>query len=221
MCNMPGALMSSVWRPLPVTNLKSSRRRNGWPTYLIAVASVMAMRLRGKGFNRAHDVAVAGTAADIAGEAVADFALGRVRVLLEQVADSHDHPRRAEAALQGVVLMEGRLNRMQCAAGRETFDRRDPGSVGHHSENRAGFDGLSIDIDGAGAALRRVATDVGSCKAEIVSEQMNQKFARFDRRGLTHAIDVDCHDVMSFSGVNHSFLRERAIQTTGRGAMCG
>jgi len=30
---------------------------------------------------------------------------------------------------------------------------------GHHSENRTGFDGLSIDIDGAGAALRRVATE--------------------------------------------------------------
>ena len=128
------------------------------------------MGLRGKGFNRAHDVAVAGTAADIAGEVVADFALGRVRVLLEQVADSHDHPRRAEAALQGVVLMKGRLNRMQCAAWRETFDRRDRGSVGHHSENRTGFDGLSIDIDGAGAALRRVATDMGSGEAEIVSQ---------------------------------------------------
>jgi len=57
---------------------------------------------------------------------------------------------------------------------------RDPGSVGHHSENRTGFDGLSIDIDGAGAALRRVATDMGTREAEIISQQMNQELARFD-----------------------------------------
>jgi hypothetical protein len=106
---------------------------------------------------------------------------------------------------------------MQCAAWRETFDRRDPGSVGHHSENRTGFDGLSIDIDGAGAALRRVATDMGSCESEIISQQMNQELARFDRNGPTHAIDVDRHDVMSFNGVNHSFLRQRAIQKKGSG----
>src|SRR5882757_2358710 len=175
---MPGALMSSVYRPLPVTNLKSSRRRNGWPTYLIAVASVMAMRLRGEGLNRAYDVGVAGTAADIAGEVMANFALGRVGVLGEQLPDRHDHAGRAEAALQGVVLMEGRLNRMQsAAAGREPFDRRDRRTVRHHGENRTGLDRLSIDIDGAGAALRSVAADMGSCEAEIVSKQMNQKFA--------------------------------------------
>src|SRR5712671_5511142 len=115
---MPGALMSSVYRPLPVTNLKSSRRRNGWPTYLVAIASVMAMRLRGKGLNCANDVGVTGTAADVAGELVADFALGRILVLLEQLAHRHDHPRRAEAALQGVMLVKSRLHRMQGATAR-------------------------------------------------------------------------------------------------------
>jgi hypothetical protein len=109
--------------------------------------------------------------------------------------------------------MKSCLNRMQGAsAGRETFDCRDRRTVGHHSENRAGFDGLSIDIDGAGAALRRVATDMGSCEAEIIPEQMDQKLARFDRGGLTHAIDVDCHDVMIFIGVDHWFLRRRAMK---------
>src|SRR6266481_7323617 len=98
---MPGTFRSSVYRPLPVTNLKSSRRRKGCPTYLVAIASVMALRLRGKGLNCAHDVGVAGAAADIAGELVADFTLGRILVLLEQLAYRHDHPRGAEAALQG------------------------------------------------------------------------------------------------------------------------
>src|SRR5713101_4823258 len=165
---MPGALMSSVYRPLPVTNLKSSCRRNGWPTYLIAVASVMAVCLRRQRCNCAHDIGIAGAAADVAGEVVTDFALRWMRILLEQLADAHDHPRRAEAALQCVVLMERSLNRMQrAAARRQTFDGRDRRPVCHHGENRTGFDGLSVDIDGAGAALRRVATDMGPCETEI------------------------------------------------------
>src|SRR5258708_7981852 len=114
---MPGALMSSVYRPLPVTNLKSSRRRSGWPTYLIAVASVMAMRLRSEGLNGADDVGVAGAAADIAGQVMSDFVLGRVRILCEQLPGSHDHAPRTEPALQGMVLMESRLYRMQRATG--------------------------------------------------------------------------------------------------------
>ena len=60
---------------------------------------VMAMRLRGKGLNCAHDVGVAGAAADVAGELVADVGLGRIWVLLEQLADRNDHPRCAKAAL--------------------------------------------------------------------------------------------------------------------------
>ena len=122
----------------------------------------------------------------------------------------HDHPRRAEAALQGVVLMESRLNRMQRAAGgREPFDRRDRRTVRHHCENRAGFDRLSVDIDGAGAALRGVATDMGSGETEIVPQQMNQKLARFDGSGVAHAVDGDCHDVALLIGINHAFLRGR------------
>jgi len=81
-CSMPVALMSSVYRPLPVTNLKSSRRRKGCPTYLVAIASVMALRLRGKGLNCAHDVGVAGATADVAGELVTDVAFGRIWVCL-------------------------------------------------------------------------------------------------------------------------------------------
>ena len=141
-----------------------------------------------------------------------------MRVLLEQLADAHDHPRRAEAALQCVVLMESRLYRMQCAtARRQTFDGRDRRSIRHHGKHRTGFDGLPVDIDGAGAALRRIATDMGSCKAEIVSQQMDQQLSCFDRSGLTDdAIDVDGHHVVLFIGIDHSFLRSRAAKWDAR-----
>ena len=49
---------------------------------------------------------------------MADFTLGWIWILSQQLTDSHDHPRHAEAALQGVVFMKSRLHRMQFIAGR-------------------------------------------------------------------------------------------------------
>ena len=117
-----------------------------------------------------------------------------MRVLLEQLADAHDHPRRAEAALQRVVLMESRLYRMQCAtARRQTFDGRDRRSIRHHGKHRTGFDGLPVDIDGAGAALRRIATDMGSCKAEIVSQQMDQQLPS----AITQVTELEARELLA------------------------
>src|SRR5260370_30481120 len=169
----------------------------------MAVISIMAMRLRRQRFNGAHDVVVAGAAANVAGEVVPDFPPRRVRVFLEQLAHAHDHPRCAETALQSVMFMESRLDRMQGATTRcEAFDGRDRGSICHDRENRAGFDGLAVDIDGAGAALRRVATDMGSGEAEIVPQQMDQKFSRLDRSGLTDTLDLDGPHVMILFGID-------------------
>jgi len=76
---------------------------------------------------------------------------------------------------------------MQCAAGARpsivvTLSRQPS------QRERTGFDGLSIDIDGAGAALRRVATDMGSREVEVISQQINPRVCAFDRSGLTHAM---------------------------------
>ena len=65
--------------------------------------------------NGVDDVLVAGAAAEIAGDAFADLALGRRRVVVQQVDGRHDHAGRAEAALQAVLLPEALLQRVQLA----------------------------------------------------------------------------------------------------------
>ena len=73
-------------------------------------------RLRG-GEDRLDDVVVAGAAADIAFELGAHGRLVEpVRMAADHVVGGHDHARRAEAALQAVMLLEGRLHRMQLGA---------------------------------------------------------------------------------------------------------
>src|SRR5690606_5018567 len=136
-CVIPWSAMSSVYRPLPVMNRLSSLRRTRAPIPSLAIIitspepSIVLPSARdssdparrspqlhpgGARLDRLHDVVVAGAAADVALELVAD------RVLVEALAEpvhhvdrGHDHARRAEAALEAVVLVESLLHRMQRA----------------------------------------------------------------------------------------------------------
>src|SRR4051794_14259132 len=70
------------------------------------------------------DVLVPGAAADVAGDRPADLLLARVSVLLEQRLRDQHHPRRAEAALEPVLLLEPLLDRVQSVRAGEPLDRR-------------------------------------------------------------------------------------------------
>src|SRR4051794_19709193 len=71
----------------------------------------------------ADDVLVPGAAADRAGDSGTDLLLARIGIVVEQGARRHQHPRRAEAALQGVPLVEPLLDRVERAVLRERLDR--------------------------------------------------------------------------------------------------
>src|SRR5262245_36607962 len=59
--------------------------------------------------HRLDDVLVAGAAAQIAGQPFTDVCLAWIRVVLEEHVRRQDHPRRAEAALEPVLIPEGLL----------------------------------------------------------------------------------------------------------------
>src|SRR3984957_9130588 len=63
--------------------------------------------------HRLDDVRVARAAAQVARQRPADVLLGRVRVLVQQLAGGHHHARRAEPALEAVLLPEALLERVQ------------------------------------------------------------------------------------------------------------
>src|SRR5580704_15700343 len=63
------------------------------------------------------DIVIAGAAADIAFELLADGGLVELAAMtLHDVDRRHDHARRAIAALQAVIVAERRLHRMQLVA---------------------------------------------------------------------------------------------------------
>src|SRR6266851_8834386 len=103
---MPGIWMSSTYVAVPVMRRGSSLRRMLLPTRVSVLVMVVAMiALLRSGFRRAslhriHNVLIAGAAAQIAFEAVADLFLGGLRIALQQLVRGHDHARCTETALQ-------------------------------------------------------------------------------------------------------------------------
>ena len=82
---------------------------------------------------------------------------------------------------------------MQLAVPRQSLDGRDLGAVSLDRENRAGLRAAAINEDRAGAALARVAADVGTRQVELVAQHVREQGARlyFDRPGRAVHVEGD------------------------------
>ena len=137
------------------------------------------MSCGGRG-DRLDDVVIAGAAAEIALQPLADLFLGGIRIALHQIDRAHDHARRAEAALQRMVLAKRRLHRVQLAILGQALDRDDLCAFGLHREDRATLDRLTVDVHHAGAALAGVAPHMGAGQIEVLAKELDQERARLD-----------------------------------------
>src|SRR3954464_13924263 len=81
--------------------------------------------------DRGDDVLVARAAADGAGDRRADLRLARVGVGVQQRPRRHEHPGRAEAAVQRVLLVEALLDWVELAVDRERLDGADLVPLAH------------------------------------------------------------------------------------------
>jgi hypothetical protein len=79
--------------------------------------------------------------------------------------------------LQRVIVAEGFLHRVQLVSVGDALDRQDVGALALHREDRAGFDGLAVDVDDAGAALAGVAADMRAGEAQLLAQQLDQQGA--------------------------------------------
>src|SRR5262245_16983331 len=70
-----------------------------------------------------HDALVAGAAAEVAGDRDAHLLLGGIWIVAQELDQRGEHARRAESALQAVIVAECFLQRMQLVgARRDPFD---------------------------------------------------------------------------------------------------
>src|SRR5690242_8388694 len=147
--------------------------------------------LLGRVLHGLDDIDVARAAAQVPGDRLADFLLAGILVALEERARGHEHARRAESALQAVLLGEALLHRMELAALLQAFDRGDLAAVRLHGEHGARLHRLAVQVHRAGAAVAGVAADVGPGHAEVLADEVHEQESRLDF-GLAHrAVDGD------------------------------
>src|ERR1700687_3218646 len=131
--------------------------------------------------HRFDDVVVAGAAADIAFQLVADGVLVELAAIaVDDIDRRHDHARRAIAALQPVIVAERGLHRMQLVSLRDALAGRDTWAGGLSDQHGAGFDRPAVDMHDTGAALAGVAADMGAGQVQMVAQEIDKKGAVLD-----------------------------------------
>src|SRR5207244_6881980 len=115
---------------------------------------------------------------------------------LQEVRGGHDEARRAEPALQRVLLVEGLLHRVQGAvwAG-QALDGGHLSAVGLDGEHEAGEREAAVDEHAAGAAGAMLAGEVHAVLAQLVAQGVCEEAARLDGDLLREAVDgeLDSH----------------------------
>src|SRR5438093_4305625 len=169
----------------------SSRRLMLEPiSFAVAMALPLSRRhLLGSPLDGLDDVVVAGAAAEVAFQPVADLGLRRPRRALEELGGRHDHARRAEPALQAVLFPEAFLDRMQLAVLGHALDGLHLRARALDGQERTGLLRLPVDVHGAGAALAGVAAHMGAGEPRQLPDVVDEEEAGLDVVGVLHAVD--------------------------------
>src|SRR5882672_2600689 len=170
-------------RPAPAAAVPTTKaRRLSWGIWFMASSS----SVRGGVDCRAHLLERA-AAADV-GDGVVDVGIGRLRIVLEQRRDRHDHAALAIAALRNVMVDPGLLNFGQHAIRRQSFNGRDLLADDFANERAAGAHRGAVDENRAGAALRDAAAIFGAGQPDVFTDRPKQRRVRLN-------VDIDCLSV--------------------------
>src|SRR5262245_51019639 len=179
---------------------------NAQPSSLRSVA-----RDRGR-LDRIDDRVIAGTAAVIAGEMLADRVAARHAAACKQFLRGEQHAGRAEPALQRVAAAEIVLQVCDLAGVGDAFDRLDPRAVALHGEGETAAHHRAVDAHRAGAAEAVLAADMTARQAERLAQEIDQRRARVDRLADSVAVHGEV-DVVDRVGVAHGRGSESCLAT--------
>src|SRR5260370_10416438 len=140
-----------------------------------------------------HDARVGPGGADVALHGAPDLGLGGVRSLFQQAHGGDDHAGRAIAALHGVGLDEGFLQRMQAAVLFQAFYSGDLFSGHRDSARNARPHGRSIDEDRARSALALAAAILAAGEFQFVAQDPEEHTVRVDFEAVPLLIYDEFH----------------------------
>src|SRR5207248_5342259 len=165
------------------------------------------------GGRRAHclqDVLVARAAAKVGREDLPEVRVADVRLGLEHAGGQHQEARRAEAALQAVVLPERLLQRMERLALREAFDGADLRALRLHGEHEAGTDRLAVHQHGAGAAHAVLAAEMRAGQPAVFAQRIGEIAACGRADFVLPSVHLQCEsERLTHAFTSRSFCRMR------------
>ena len=128
------------------------------------------------------DILVTRTTTEIARESETDFLLSGARVFFQERQQRHEKTGRAKAALQGVGLLKGLLQRVQSARGSwlQALNGGDRCPVRLNRKKQARTNRLLIEKHGAGTANAVLATNVSAGQTQMLSKKIAQQEPRFN-----------------------------------------
>src|SRR6266516_3282895 len=142
-----------------------------------------------------EDLRVAGAAAEVAGQCLADLVVARARIARQQIRGRDDQARSAEAALDRAGLGEGLLDGVQPAVLAQTFDGHQLVPVRLGGKDEACADELAVQQHGARSALALLARVLRARQTEPLAENVEQTLARPHVGLMALAVDgqLDSH----------------------------
>ena len=127
--------------------------------------------------DRVEDLHVAGAAAEVARQRLADLVVARLRAVLEQVGRRDDEARRAEAALHRARLDERLLHAVQPVAVGEPLDRDHVVPVRLRRQHEARAHEHAVEQHRARAALALLARVLRARHVELLAQRVEQRLA--------------------------------------------
>ena len=137
---------------------------------------------------------------------------------LEEGVAGHQHPGRAVAALQPVLGHESLLQRVELAVLLQPLHRHELLALSLDGEHRARLHGPAVHEDRAGAAVGRVAPDVGAGQPQDLADHVDQQEARLDVGLVLLAVDRELHQhgYLLLPARSSALRSARAVRTRTR-----
>src|SRR5713101_5406141 len=171
--------------------------------------------------HRLDDLLIAGAAAQVSADRVADLLFGRIRSRIQQGLGGDQHPWSAVAALQAVRLAEAVLqDAKRSVRFGEAFDGGDAVAVRLHRVHEAGTHRLAVEHHRACAADAVLAADVRAGEAKVLAQPVHQRQARRHCAWVALAVHLHLYRIQCFAHAALAFSRAsrsaRAARTAAR-----
>src|SRR5712692_584790 len=217
-----GGVVGCTGQTTPALRATPPYPRRGNPASLRRERSFPFLRhaLR-RELHRLDDLLIAGAAAQVSADRIADLPFGRIRIRIQQSLGSDQHPWSAVAALQAVRLAEAVLQHAHRAVGlRETLDGGDAVAVRLHGIHEAGAHRLSVEHHRARAADAVLAADVRAGETQLFAQPVHQRQARRHCAWVALAVHLHLYRIQCFAHAALAFSRAsrsaRAARTAAR-----